>query len=307
MIYVSICIPTKDRIEYLQQTISSIIDDYQRYEEYEIVISDNSDNLETQEYALYLKTKGVQVVYYKNPVKGFYNSIEALRRGNGELLKLHNDYSQFKKGQFSEFIQKIKLNREKKPLIFFSNATLPSYIDTLGELKSKDLFIRYSSFQNTWSSAFSIWKDQLNGVAHSVDDVDTMFPHTSILLESNFDNYFIDNHEYLENIPVKSKGGYNIFYNFIILYCDILRKIKNKGEISKLTYYSVKLNLFFKFIAPWYYNTVFTEQGYTFDNSNAKEYICKGYSFFGYYTIILMCYLRAFQQRVKGIKLNELG
>ncbi|WFQ78871.1 glycosyltransferase [Xenorhabdus sp. SF857] len=216
MIFVSICIPTKDRVEYLKETLMSIINDHENRSEYEIVVSDNSDNNKTMDYVLSLKESGINVVYYRNPVKGFYNSIEALKHGNGELLKLHNDYSKFRPGQFSRLVQQAKNNIKNKPVIFFSNGTLKLNCQ-VKSFDNKDDFIRTTSFQNTWSSAFSIWKEQLCNLKHSKDDVDVMFPHTSLLFNIDLGLYLIDNGEYIENLAVEKKEG--IIFFIIFVYC----------------------------------------------------------------------------------------
>ena len=299
MIYLSICIPTKDRLAYLQETINSIINDGCDTSEYEIVISDNSDGDETKNYSDILQAKGINIVYYKNPIKGFYNSIEALRLGNGALLKLHNDYSRFMLGQFRTFLQQAKNNVNRKPFLFFSNGTLN--ID-LGKnnFTSKDLFIRATSFQHTWSSAFSIWKTQLEKVEHARQDVDAMFPHTSIFLNACAEEFVIDDLVYFENIAVKNKGGYNIFYNFCVLYLDMIKDKLNHREITKITYLTIKYKLFLQFVAPWYYKTIYTEQGYTFDPSNAKNNISYAYGNVGFYLIRVLCFANSFIKRNRG-------
>ncbi|HCD8666749.1 TPA: glycosyltransferase, partial [Escherichia coli] len=44
MIYISVCIPTKNRLDYLTKTVESIINDNVDVHAYEIVIADNSDD-----------------------------------------------------------------------------------------------------------------------------------------------------------------------------------------------------------------------------------------------------------------------
>ncbi|MDX7863123.1 glycosyltransferase family 2 protein [Aeromonas caviae] len=299
MIYLSICIPTKDRLTYLQETINSIINDGCDTSEFEIVISDNSDGDDTKNYAVTLQAQGINIVYYKNPIKGFYNSIEALKLGNGALLKLHNDYSSFMLGQFRGFLKQAKDNISRKPLIFFSNGTLKIELGKKN-FTSKDLFIRATSFQNTWSSGFSIWKSQLGKIEHARQDVDAMFPHTSIFLNACAEEFVIDDRIYFKNIAVKNKGGYNIFYNFCVLYLDMIKDKLNRREITKITYLTIKYKLFLQFVAPWYYKTIYTEQGYTFDPSNAKYNISYAYGNIGFYLIRTLCFVNLFINKIRG-------
>lgn len=291
MIFVSLCIPTKDRLKYLKETIESVIMDAENLDDFEIVISDNSDMDDTYEYAKELQKTGVNVIYYKNPKKGFYNSIEALKKGNGELLKLHNDYSKFKKGAFNTIVKQAKENLSYKPMIFYSNGTL-KLKKSIMYFNEKNKFIKSTSYQNTWSSAFSIWKEQLRNIPHSPDDVNNMFPHTSLLFNANCDNYIIDNTNYIDNINVEKKGGYNIFYNFCILYLNMLDNLVKNNEITKNTFLYIKYNMFFKFIIPWYYKTIYTNQGFTFDPSNADENINKKYGPLSIPLIRLLCFIK---------------
>ncbi|HHZ8354275.1 TPA: glycosyltransferase [Morganella morganii] len=291
MIFVSLCIPTKDRLKYLKETIESVILDVENFNDFEIVISDNSDTNETHDYAKELQKNGVNVIYYKNPKKGFYNSIEALKKGNGALLKLHNDYSKFKKGAFNKIVEYAKENVSDKPVIFYSNGTLKLKTN-ITYFNNKNKFIKSTNYQNTWSSAFSIWKEQLKNIPHSPDDVDNMFPHTSLLFHVSCDNYVIDNTKYIDNISVEKKGGYNIFYNFCILYLNMLNNLVTSAEISRLTFLYIKYSMFFKFIIPWYYKTIYTNQGFTFDPSNADENIKKKYGSIGMLLIKSLCFVR---------------
>jgi GT2 family glycosyltransferase len=82
---VSICIPTYNRLGQLRDALDSCF--AQTFTDYEIVITDNSDNGETFEY---IKSLGRQNIrYYKNlenigPVKNFALSIE---KGIGSFIK----------------------------------------------------------------------------------------------------------------------------------------------------------------------------------------------------------------------------
>ncbi|MBN3132397.1 glycosyltransferase [Pectobacterium brasiliense] len=295
MLYVSICIPTKNRSNYVKETVESILNDDVDKSEYEIVISDNSDNSDTENYAKELIMMGYNIVYYKNPEKGFYNSIKVLTLANGLFLKLQNDYSKFRCGGFRRLVDVVKLEIDEQPQIFFSNGSLGKWDKK--EASSLNEFIRITTFQNTWSSAFSIWKNDLSKVSHTNKSVDSMFPHTSLLLNLSKERYIIDNNVYIDNIPVEKKGGYNIFYNFCILYLGMLEGKMCEGGITKKTYNIVKYRMLLDFIAPWYYRTILTDQGYTFDNANANENIRKKYGFSGLSYVFFLGYLNSFYKK----------
>ncbi len=292
----SICIPTKDRAFYLKETLDSIINDNVSPDLYEIVISDNSDNNETKLLAEQYSSAGINMVYYKNPEKGFYNSIQALKLGNGDLLKLHNDYTKFKPGAFCLFVNMVKENKKNHPQILFTD----------GNLKKKvaipscdfDKFIRDSSYWNTWSSAFSIWKMDFEKLKFERSFLNDQFPHTSLLFQlKKKKTFLIDDMEYFSNSAVSKKGGYNIFYNFCVIYIEMLNGLRDSNSITKLTYNYIKNKMKWEFIPLWYYLTIETKGDFSFDNSSFYENIRKHYSILDYVEIIL---------RVKVYKLYKI-
>lgn len=293
----SICIPTKDRPSLIKETIDSIVSSKVNKNNYEIVISDNSDNDETFDIVKSYVENGINIVYYKNPEKGFYNSINVLTLANGDFLKLQNDYTKFRDGSFEEFYYFIESIKDDKPTVFFGNGSL-KIKGQKKEVSSLDSFVYYTSFINTWSSAFSIWRQDLLITNHNKASVDVMFPHTSVLFSLKNDSFVLDNSDYFENISVDKKGGYNIFYNFCYLYIGMLRVLLSENKIKIKTFNKVKYDMLIRFIAPWYYKTIETEQGYTFDNSNSDRNIMNEYGLFGLGLVKLMSRLNLIKVKI---------
>lgn len=290
MTIVSICIPTKDRLEHLKKTIDSIINDGVNINDYEIVISDNSESDVIKNHCDHIAAQGYNIKHIRNPILGFYNSIVALRNGNGALLKLHNDYSCFLPGQFSYIVELARQNMNDAPTIFFANGTLKVKENT--RLNSKNHFISATHFQNSWSSAFSIWKADFDNIPHEKDDVNSMFPHTSLLLNSANKNFLICNKVVFENIAVAGKGGYNLFECFCATYLGLIKAKTLTSEISSTTFLSVKWKMYLKFIIPWYFKTVYTDQGYTFITDNADEILKKTYGLPAWFLIRVLCKIK---------------
>lgn len=287
---VSICIPTKDRLEHLTKTIDSIINDGVDANDFEIVISDNSDNDVIKNHCDRIAAQGYNIKHVRNPVLGFYNSIVALRNGSGALLKLHNDYSCFLSGQFRYFVELAKQNLVDKPTIFFANGTLKLAENT--RCNSKDEFIAATHFQNSWSSAFSIWKADFDKIPQEKEDVNPMFPHTSLLLNSTNTRYLICDKTVFENIAVAGKGGYNLFECFCLIYLGLIKDKVKAGEVSETTFNAVKWKMYQKFVIPWYYKTVYTNQGFTFITDNADEILKKTYGLPAWLLIRVACKIK---------------
>lgn len=287
---VSICIPTKDRLEHLTKTINSIIEDNVDPSDFEIVISDNSDTNIIQNHCEHIAAQGYNVRHVRNPILGFYNSIVALRNAHGALLKLHNDYSCFLPGQFAYLVGLAKQNLTNKPTIFFSNGTLKLTENILCD--SKDRFIAATHFQNSWSSAFSIWKDDFEKIPCEKENVNPMFPHASLLFNSTKTNYLICDKTIFGNITVSGKGGYNLFDSFCVIYLGLIKEKIIAGEVSKSTYRTVKWKMYLKFVIPWYYKTVYTSQGYTFITNDADNILKRTYGLPAWLLIRLACKIK---------------
>jgi abequosyltransferase len=287
----SICIPTKDRHYILTDTLRSIFDEPVDKNLYEVVISDNSDDDLTFKLADEYRNKGMNVVYYKNTEKGFYNSIQALVLGNGQFLKLHNDYTKFKPGCFQQLIDLVTSNIELKPQMLFTDGNLK--FGTSMYFSDFDSFLAGSSYWNTWSSAFSIWKDDLHSLPRKKSDLNDQFPHTSLLFyNTNKDCYLIDDRVLFENSKVAKKGGYNIFYNFCVLYVEMLLSLNNSGAISLRTFKSIKRRMAYLFVSSWYCNSVICKSEFSFDNSNYIKNILRHYNCFDLAVVIALAYLK---------------
>ncbi|MDV7105998.1 glycosyltransferase family 2 protein [Vibrio sp. TH_r3] len=272
---VSICIPTRNRIGLLKKVIKSIVNDNVDYSLFEIVISDNSDDNQTENYCKEMKKLGVNVTYYKNENMGFYNSITSLSLGRGKFLKLHNNYSTFVSGQFKELVEWVEKNKVEKPMLFFTNGELGLKPNKIITINNRNLFLNKATYLITWSSGFSIWRDNFEELDTSEGQVNEMFPHTSLLLKSLPKSYVINDDIVIQNLKVDKKGGYNIFKCFCL---DFLHMIRNDINLDKRTKLKIKYDLYYRFIIVWYYRTIIDNRNeFTFDTENAFNYIRQAY------------------------------
>lgn len=295
-ICLSICIPTKGRLEILKNTLDSIYLDYEgSHEEFEVVISDNStDDLLPQMLSQY--DCHPNIVYEKTTSEGFLNSINALKMGKGMFLKLHNDYTIFKAGALSEMISFIKHEATAKPLIFFSNDEKGN--NKIARFNSFDSFIYDLSFLNTWSTGFAIWKEDFH--KYSRKEVNKIFPHTSLMLYQYEKKSFVINDVSLfSNQEVNKKGGYNLFNAFAVQYLKMVEDCLKQKQISLRTFKHIKQDLFKKFLVVWYYNTKVAINQYTFDLSDIKASITVFYSEIEYYRMIISAHKMAVFKSVK--------
>ena len=97
----SICIPTANRKDYLENVLESIISQETFLNgEVEIVISDNSDNELTKEMVLRFQNSGIRY----NNTENIYgiNFAKSLSLGNGIYRKLVNDTLYYKDGSLAD-------------------------------------------------------------------------------------------------------------------------------------------------------------------------------------------------------------
>jgi hypothetical protein len=301
----SICIPTNGRVEVLTRTLNSILSEKIDPELFEVVISDNSGANAVAELADQFYKKGLNVVYHKSDEKSYYNLINALVYAHGSFLKLHNDYSEFIPGSLTSLIQYVINNQEAKPQTLFSNGNLRSC--ELKNFLSFDCFMSHSSYWNTWSSAFSIWRSDLDLLDTSKAVLDENFPHVSLLFaNTNRKSYCIDNRIYFLNQPVVGKGGYNIFKLFCVDYIGMLGVLVKKNAITEKTYRVILNDLRDKFIPQWLQKAVYTNNGLTFDNRDYNENIKIHYRGKDYFLIKLNAFLYVALWHVKMIVKNFL-
>ena len=280
-ILLSICIPTKGRIDILRQTLKSIFDTDRDYCEFEVVLSDNSETDEID--VLHKEFKRFpNIVFCKSNKEGFLNSVNALENGKGRLLKLQNNYSKFREGALDEILSIVRDCEDSRPQMFFSSGNLKHL--SRNSYNSFDSFMAGLSFWSSWSTGFCIWKsDFQERIGH---DYNKMFPHTSLLFSmTEKSEYLIFDQDYFDNINVPNKGGYNIFEVFSVEYLNMVKQCYSNDLIRIKTFRLIKRKLFYNFLVGWYYHLKHGDNDYTFDISDMRKYLGVHYSVFHYHIL----------------------
>jgi len=273
---VSFCIPSNGRVEILKKTLECFFDlnidvDISLYE---ICISDNSQTNETEDMLKIFFNKK-NIVYKKSNILSYLNLIESLKLGNGSLLKLHNDYSIFKKGMLALFINEIKIYVNTKPCMFFTSGNIKLNNRNINDF---DIFLQNISYWSTSATCFSIWKDDFDMLYRHIN-INNMFPHTSFLFNSHYKSEFIiDNQLYIENQPLEKKGGYHITKTFCVDYIEMLYILFEENIITKKTYKLIKSDILYNFFPQWYVDIIIYKDKFTFDISNTFRYLCIYYN-----------------------------
>lgn len=302
----SICIPTYKREYLIEKLIRGIYAQNCDSSLFEVCITDNSETDETQNL-IQNKFSGIKNLHYKKvKCEGYMNSIEALKFGNGQFLKLHNDYTMFNDGCLQKIIDGVVALRKDKPVVFY---TLRGK-DEVRAFHNFDEFMYDINYLSTWSSSFSIWKEDFDMLMKMGIDCNNMYPHTSLLFaESWKNNFLVDEYGYFYNEQPKKKGGikgksgYNLIDNFVRIYLSMVNNdLISKKLISHKTYARIEINIL-RFCANSYvrYNN---RSGYTYSFDDKKNIItkqCGTRAYLQYYFFELIYRVR------KQIKPNDIS
>ena len=269
----SICVPTYKREYIVRDMLKSIYSQGVDTTLFEVCITDNSETDETKDM-LEKEFSGIPNLRYKKTTcKGFLNSQEALKFGRGKFLKLHNDYSIFKTGSLRKMISLVEKYEKDKPEIFFSMGELKND-HQVEEFTTFDDFMYNIHYFSTWSTSFSIWKEDLDALLQEGVDVNYMYPHTTLLYRMTGKKlYVVDDYEYVENLQPKKKGGYNLIDNFVRIYLTMVREdLLDRKIITQKTFDKIQKNII-RFTAFWYYTVKHDPEHFTFTFENYEQLI----------------------------------
>lgn len=301
-VHLSICIPTYDRWEILDNTLESIYSQSENLlDQFEIIITNNNTQLTTTPNTIAKYSKYENLFYYKTKVKGFQNTTEALRRARGNFLKLSNDYTMFNKGSLKELIAISKNEKyiAEKPFIFFRNSNQYS----IQIYSNIDEMISDNTYLVTWSTGYSFWKENLYGLEKF--KINEYFPQLS-LLKHNEPSYalVVDKHLF-DNQEPKTKGGYNIFYVFGHVFLDLMYKefVIESRLISIKTFKKIKSQLIKIFLADWSLNLILYRKKYSFKGDKIDQNLRRYYGRFALLKLSTFIIFRVIKKIFNKIKI----
>lgn len=281
----SICIPTYNRAEILERTLTKIVNDVDFDDSIEIVISDNASTDKTQQICQRFCKNYSNIFYYRNNnnIKDA-NFFHALSKGTGLYVKLNNDTISFQTGALKEIKNKIKQSSQKENLFFFQNNEFHTNKDI--RFNSINQFMNTTNYYITWIANFGCWKQALPQIAtpekyseYKLTQVDWFLQLAS---KVNYGIIHFSNYYNVESLT--KKGGYNIYNVFINNFLHI---IKNHNIIG-ITFEIQKYRLLRYFVFPWRRN-LYKHQGlYNFNQKNGIKIILKNYWYYPYTYLFFM-------------------
>lgn len=292
MKYLSICIPTYQRIEITRNTIASIYADLEGVDlgEFEVIVSDNDTAETTRCFEKEFPYENFH--YYQTKCEGFLNSFHVLGYGEGLFLKLHNNYTQLKPGSLKYLIDEIKHYADVKPLMFFTNGL--RHFKEKREFTSFDAYMYDMSYFSSWSTGFGIWKEDYDRIKGNVE-INKWFPQTSMLLPFYDKKQFVLNDLVIfDDQKVPKKGGYNPYYVFGVDYVSLVKRSFEVGNISLRTFEKIKKDILCEYLSSRYFKTVMARMD-KFDHSDIKKHLSVHYSKGAYYKMLAYALLAPFK------------
>ena len=279
----SICIPTYNRAEILDECLRLLVSNKGFSDEVEVIISDNCSEDNTQEISLKYVNAYPHVRYYRNEenIGGERNFLKVLSYANGLYIKLHNDYSAFTEDGLSNLINKIKSVSNEKPLLFLAVNR------EIGEERLVNIseLLDNVGINITWIGSY-VYDREVFGNLPDVDkriDSKLMQVDWLVRLMGRESNCLLCYSPYAKNIIEVPRSGVNPFKVFGVNYLDYVNELRIHGMITLDIYLKLK-NEAYTFIRDFYYLT--NRNVHKYDLDNIKNYISIYFSPLSYYDIV---------------------
>lgn len=234
--YLSLCLPTNGVSEWVFPVIEAIYNQDADVNEFEVVITDNGNNIEFQKKIQHYVDKYSNLKYSQNNSFQFGNQIEALKLAQGQYLKFLNHRAIMEPGALSWMINLIKENVAEKPVIYMSNGTIMH--EKRKEYNNFSSFLIGLGRYITWTTGVGVWKSDFEKIpsAHIYNYID---PHSDVLLwERNKTKYIIDDKKWSHEIDddQTKKGKYDLYRCFAVEEPSIILNLLLNRDITEKTY-----------------------------------------------------------------------
>ena len=121
---ISLCIPTYGVTEWVFPVLDSIFAQGVQQESFEVVVTDNGNNIEFEQLMNNYVSKYKNLIYKKTDAYMFENQLEALKLAEGKFLKFINHREKMNDGALQRMLDTVIKFSGKKPTIYFANGAL---------------------------------------------------------------------------------------------------------------------------------------------------------------------------------------
>jgi len=279
----SICIPTFNRSNQLEQTLYSITSQkiFQESNKIEIVISDNFSNDNTESVAQEFQKNFPNKIVYKKTTENILdkNFEKVLSMASGTYLKLNNDTLKHKENSLEKLLDLIEKNINKKPILFFSNGALKYFKLLKGE--GLNFFISNVSYNSTWIASFGIWKETFDTISDFNKNNKLQLVQTDILFQTvnSKKSIIIDDEVHFETLNTSIKGGYDLVEIFFDNYKSLLKRELIQNNITIKVYNKELKKILMIFFCNWIALIKVYPEKYTFTYTDYKSKFLSNYNY----------------------------
>lgn len=238
---ISFCIPTYGVSEWIFPVLDSIYNQSDNYALFEVVVTDNGNNVDFKKQIKEYASKRNNLSYYETNALPFVNEIESYKRARGLFIKFINHRTVLLPGTLEKFTAFVIENKNEKPFVYFSNGIIPD-LRMKSEYDNFNDFVEGLSYWSSWSTGMGFWKEDFEKIDQS-KIYNELFPHTDILYSArNKKKYIIDNQILLKELSDDGipKGKYDLFYAFAVEYPAILLQLVRDGDLSLISFGKIK-------------------------------------------------------------------
>lgn len=271
--YLSLCLPTNGIVEWVIPALDSIYNEKIDNNKFEVIVTDNGDNLLFEEVMNAYAQKHMNLIYKKTNAVLFDNQLEALKLARGDYLKFVNHRSVWRTGRLQYMIDFLEKHETEKPVIYFSNGVM-GWGPVYKEFSSFDEFVRNLGIWGTWTSGVGIWKEDYDRIPKDYI-YDKISPHAGILYsERKKCRYIINDLYWMSEIDTdhSRKGKYDLYKAFALDEFIITINLYRDGDISIETLKSVKES-FRNFLVKLYCDFNLLNKPCSYDIKGFEEYI----------------------------------
>lgn len=298
----SICIPTYNRADVLQNCLDSIVNNKAFCDKIEVYVGDNASTDSTEQLLREYSSRYPNVRYYTNPknIGGERNFIKILETANGEFLKLHNDYSVFTENGLGDVLLCVEKYSKDRPLLFFDMDHKQSlYINDVTD--SLDKIFMKERWAMSWIGSYGYWREDFLPLADKEGKKDTLFlqldwflrifikKRRCVICESRFSNRY----------PFKAKlGGYDFIKVHTLNFLGMFDPYVEQGLISKKTMSIVSKHQFHRMYS-WIQKIKDDPTVYTYDMDHPYRTLYKRFHHYAwYYPLMAETALRLIKKKI---------
>ena len=247
---ISICIPTFNRANELEKCLSSIYSQIGNDSLFEVFISNNDSQDNTEEVINKYERLYNNITYNKNKINigGDKNIAVTIEKSKGKYMILHGDDDYFKPNTIYQLMNIIN-NNPKNSLYFINMLSNENKVKLCYGINE---FLECASIGAGFISSIIIARTEYEKIEEPFKFIDTCFNQIylqfSILL--NNPNFVLINSPFFD-YEGNDPNGYNFGKVFIKSYLDILDYFKNYG-LKEENIKKDKLKILESTIIPWY-------------------------------------------------------